>query len=303
MNGANRLLRRGLDRGYLEIEEELRSPHGRVLIDRTIKEQTLKRAALYCSIDELRRDVVHNQIIKATANFLAREKDVQPALAHELRLIYKKMADVSDVRLTPSLFRRVQLSRNNAQYALLMRLCEFIYQAALPEERGSGSRFPDILRNEERMSVIFEDFLRNFYDREQSRFEVGREHMRWRIETSLNGDASLVPEMRTDVTLRSPDAIIVMDAKFYADPFPKSSGKAKFRSAHLYQLFAYMKHAGDKVGDPSVRGALVYASPSDGAVFGYRMDGHEIAVAAIDLKEPWQKIHAGLMTLLEQLGS
>ena len=65
INGVNRLLRRGLDRGYLSFEEELRSPRGRILIDRTIKEQTLQRGGVYCQIDELRHDVLHNQIIKA----------------------------------------------------------------------------------------------------------------------------------------------------------------------------------------------------------------------------------------------
>ena len=51
-----------------------------------------------------------------------------------------------------------------------------------------------------------------------------------------------------------------MDAKFYTDPSPRSSGTPKIRSSHLYQLFAYMKHASEKAPGLPVRGALVYAA-------------------------------------------
>src|SRR6476646_2938594 len=95
INGVRRLLRRGLDRGYVGFEEELSSPRGRLLIDRTIKEQTLQRGAVCCQIDELRHDVLHNQIIKSTAITLANHLQIEPSLSHELRLICGKMGGVS----------------------------------------------------------------------------------------------------------------------------------------------------------------------------------------------------------------
>ncbi|NOJ39981.1 5-methylcytosine restriction system specificity protein McrC [Bradyrhizobium australiense] len=303
INGARRLLRRGLDRGYISFEEELRSPRGRLLIDRTIKEQTLQRGAISCQVDELSQDVLHNQIIKSTAVVLANHRLIAPSLAHELRLICGRMGAVSVLRLRPGLFRNVQLSRNNAQYSALMRLCEFVCRAMLPDEVGSGSRFFDILRDEERMSRVFEDFLRNFYFYEQSAFTVRREDMRWRFDSGPGGDPTLMPIMRTDIVLRSPRSTVVMDAKFYADPFPRSSGTPKIRSSHLYQLFAYMKHASDRAPRLPVRGALVYASPGDGCLHRYRLDGHEIAVAAIDLRRPWMQVHSALIGLLEGLGT
>jgi 5-methylcytosine-specific restriction enzyme subunit McrC len=301
VNGVNRLLRRGLDRGYLSSEEELRSPRGRILIDRSIKEQSHQRGAVYCQIDDLSHDVLHNQIIKATATGLARDPKVQTKLAHELRFIVRRLHDVSDIRLTPSLFRRIQLFRNNGQYAALMRLCEFVCRSQLPEEGGAGSRFGDILRDEERMSQVFEDFLRNFYFFEQQKYVVAREDYRWRIDHSPGGDAGLIPIMRTDVTLRSKSSTVVMDAKFYAEPFPRSAGVPKLRSGHLYQLFAYMKHASERAQHLPVSGALVYASTGDGSLQRYRLDGHEFAVAAIDLSQPWATVHRSLLDLLNSL--
>jgi len=299
INGVRRLLRRGLDRGYVGFEEELRSPRGRLLIDRTIKEQTQQRGAVCCQIDELRHDVLHNQIIKSTAVALANHSQIESSLAHELRLICGRMGGISVVKLRPSVFRSVQLSRNSAQYSALLKLCEFVCRALLPTENGSDNRFFDILRDEERMSRLFEDFLRNFYFYEQSTFTVRREDMRWRLDAAPGGDPSLVPIMRTDVVLRSPRSTVVMDAKYYADPFPRSSGTPKIRSGHLYQLFAYMKHASDRAPGLPVRGALVYASTGDGCLHRYRVDGHEIAVAAIDLSRPWKQVHSTLINLLE----
>jgi 5-methylcytosine-specific restriction enzyme subunit McrC len=298
VNGVNRLLRRGLDRGYIALEEEMRSPRGRILIDRVIKEQTLLRGTVDCQIDELQHDVLHNQIIKATALALAREPSVSPVLSHQLRNIGRRLSDVSDVRLTPGLFRRVQLFRNSAQYAQLMRLCEFVCRSLMPETGGAGGRFADILQDEARMSQIFEDFLRNFYFYEQEVYAVAREEMRWRMDPSPGGEAGLIPVMRTDVTLRSKTSTIVMDAKFYAEPFPRSAGVPKLRSGHLYQLFAYMKHAGDRGPSQPVRGALVYASPGESSCQRYRMDGHDIAIAAVDLSQPWPMIHVELLALL-----
>ncbi|MDN4984297.1 hypothetical protein QY049_13805 [Bradyrhizobium sp. WYCCWR 13022] len=299
INGVRRLLRRGLDRGYVGFEGELRSPRGRILIDRTIKEQTLQRGAASCQVDELCHDVLHNQIIKSTAVLLANNVQIDASLAHELRLICRKMGEVALLKLSPSIFRRVQLSRNNAQYSSLIKLCEFICRTMLPNEDGSGTRFAEILRDEERMSSVFEDFLRNFYFYEQSAFTVRREDMRWRFDARPDGDPSLVPLMRTDIVLRSPQSTIVMDAKFYADPFPRSSGTPKIRSSHLYQLFAYMKHASDRAPGLPVRGALVYASPGEGSMHRYRLDGHEIVIAAIDLSVPWKHVHLALTGLLE----
>ena len=100
IEGANRLLRRGLDRGYTSFVEERRSPRGRLLVDRIIKEQSLRRGALVCSFDELTVDVVHNQIIKATALALSGAQNLEDEYAHQLGTLTRRMGTVSDVRLS-----------------------------------------------------------------------------------------------------------------------------------------------------------------------------------------------------------
>ena len=83
--GTNRLLRRGLDRGYYTFLEDTRSPRGRLLLDHIIKEQTLLRGSVVCTYDELTTDVLNNRIIKATASALARSRSIESDYAHDLR--------------------------------------------------------------------------------------------------------------------------------------------------------------------------------------------------------------------------
>ncbi len=298
VTSLNRLLRRGLDRGYLDVEEERRSPRGKILIDASLKAQTWERGVLVCRFDELSRDVLHNRILKATALLLARDNQVRPGLAHELRVIVKGLADVSDIRVRLDHFSRVQLSRQTGAYRQLLQLCEFVWRSQMPQEGGEGSRFSDILKDEEKMSRIFELFLLNFYRMHADGFSADPEEMRWRIEEGSTGDRSLIPVMRTDITLRSRSDILVIDAKFYADPFPRSWGAPRLRSGHLYQLFAYLKHAGRDGSLAPVRGALVYAAPQESIQERYRIDGHDVTIATVDLSCAWSDIHDALLAIV-----
>jgi 5-methylcytosine-specific restriction enzyme subunit McrC len=303
INGANRLMRRGLDRGYRAFIEETRAPRGRMMLDLIVKEQTLRRGAVVCAFDELTPDVLHNQIIKATARTMARSAGIEAQQKHELGLVVQRMADVSDIRLGAESFRRIQLSRNTSQYRPLMQLCELVFHARLPEEDGVGSRFADILKDEVIMSAVFEDFLRNFYAHEQSTFKVAREIMSWDAFSLEAGGQAFLPAMETDITLRSKERTIVMDAKFYKEVLASRAGPGKVRSGHLYQLFAYLEHAGQRAPHLPCDGALIYPAVGQEIALRYNIRGHEVVVRSIDLTRPWQEIHDELLAIPFEFGA
>ncbi|MCA3080280.1 MAG: hypothetical protein ING71_15990 [Rhodocyclaceae bacterium] len=300
LNGMNRLLRRGLDRLYLSSEDELRSPKGRLLLDESLKSQTFERGAVICRFDELSVDVLHNQLLKATVRLLRRDPAVKPKLAAALGVVDKRLSWVADIHVTTDLFSRVQLSRQTGPYVQLLRLCEFVWRSAMPEEGGKGSRFGDILRDEVRMSEVFELFVLNFFRQHGTGYSAAREIMRWQLDEGGSGDRSLLPTMQTDVTLRSKDHVVVLDAKFYANPFVQFRGGAKFNSGHLYQLYAYLRHAGRDDPMKPISGALIYASPKGRSIHRYRVDGFDVAVATIDLSQPWSDIHSDMIDLIKR---
>lgn len=300
VTSANRLMRRGLDRGYHTLVEDTRSPRGRLDLNEIAKRQTLRRGSVVCAYDELTVDVLHNRIIKATAMALARADGVTRDNAHDLQLVAKRMAGVSDLRLRADHFSRVQLSRNTAQYASTLRLCETVFRSLLPVEGSQGWRFADILKDEARMSAVFEEFLRNFYQLEQTQFpNVAAETMRWDGESFDAHGWAYLPTMLTDITLRSPSRVMVIDAKYYASAFSESFGAPRIHSGNLYQLMTYMRHAGLKNPAAPVDGALIYPASHPPVRLRYHLGGHHVQVVTIDFTQPWQQIHRDLLGVLD----
>ncbi|AZQ67947.1 hypothetical protein EF888_12870 [Silicimonas algicola] len=298
-DGTHRLLRRGLDRGYVEVTEETRSPRGKLRLDVMTKQQTLLRGLAVCDLDELTPDVLHNQVLKASLLSLANCGDVEKGLQHALLTSARRMTGVSPIRLSASLFRRVQLSRNTSQYGFLMRVCELVFHALLPDEEGGGSKFQSILDDETRMSALFEDFLRNFYRSELPGYSAASEIMPWLAEAENEADLAYLPIMKTDITLRSGNRTIVADAKYYKEVLAGGRYDPKVRSAHLYQLSTYLAHVRENEPGKAIAGLLVYPSGGQSLRLHYRLLGTPLTVATVDLSAEWPEIHAELIELIE----
>lgn len=298
-DGTHRLLRRGLDRGYIDITEETRSPRGKLRLDVMTKQQTMLRGFAVCDLDELTPDVLHNQVLKASLLSLATCVDVEKNLRHELMTSARRMARVSPIRLSANLFHRVQLSRNTSQYGFLMRVCDLVFHALLPDEKGGDTKFQSILEDETRMSTIFEDFLRNFYRSELPGYSAASEIMPWLAEADEDNDLTYLPIMKTDITLRSETRTIVADAKYYRDILAGGRYDPKVRSAHLYQLSTYLAHVRHQSPEKDLLGLLIYPSGGQSLRLSYRLLGTPLTVATVDLSAEWEEIHHELIELIE----
>ena len=272
---------------------------GRIAISETIRRNLLEYGRAHCRFDELRHDVLHNQIIKATLRRLAAAEDLNAALQHQLRVLVKALPKISDIRLSNSSFRRVQLSRNNGHYDLLLKICELVHSALLPEENGRGGKFAAILEDKERMSAVFQAFVHNFFKSEQAEFSVGSEYIYWDAKGADALSMAYLPAMLTDVTLRSSYRSIIIDAKFYKETLQEHYGRDRIQSEHLYQIFAYLKNFRAHTPIENPEGILLYPTTSRDLDLSYMIGGHKIRVATIQLNQPWQKIHAAMLGLLD----
>src|SRR3954452_22384479 len=79
--GAKRLLRQGIYRSYVAVQEDTRNPRGKIDVTDSLKRGLESRGWLSCSFDELSADVAHNQILRATARRLASSDAVAPSLS------------------------------------------------------------------------------------------------------------------------------------------------------------------------------------------------------------------------------
>jgi 5-methylcytosine-specific restriction enzyme subunit McrC len=110
VSGVRRQFRRGLDKGYVEVVDELAFPRGKFLLPDTIKRSSLPSGRLVCQFDELRIDTRANRILRAAIRRLHLTPDIAADLAVELRRLDARLGGVARVPLTPALFRSLQLT-------------------------------------------------------------------------------------------------------------------------------------------------------------------------------------------------
>ena len=300
-SGVQRQFRRGLDKNYISKIEELVFPRGKFLLADTIKRSSLASGRAVCNFDELSIDTLSNRILRATMRRLQLSQDIAADLASELRRLDARLEGVTRVSLSPGLFRSLQVTRNQGQYGLLMKVCRLVMELSIPDEGGAGCRFYDILADETRMSAVFEHFVRNFFRLEQSRYSVSAEMVSWPARCANAYDADYLPMMITDVTLRSADRTIVIDAKYYKNTFVSRFGsRPKVRSGHLYQLQSYLTNMERHPGRIAPEGVLLYPS-IDGQEMrlDFQLPQHRIRVWTIDLAQPWQHVHHQLLELVD----
>lgn len=302
INGVKRLLRRGLDRGYVSFDEDLRNIRGRVDLGASIKRMLLKNGMAHCIFDELSHDVLHNRIIKSTIQSLKHTDKLDAAIRGQLYELDRHLAGISHIRLHKNDFRRVQLGRNNSFYNLLLNVCELIYDCLLPTETAGRFKFNDISKNELRMSSVFEEFVRKFYYLEQNNYSVRRSNIEWSASHMTDADAAYLPIMKTDICLESKTQTIIVDTKFYTETFSSNFGVRKIQSPDLYQLYSYLRNAEIKLpAEKGLAGILLYPTTDEDVVLNYVFSKHRVRVATVDLSASWPEIHLRLINLLFDL--
>ena len=299
VNGTRRLLRRGLDRGYLPREDEIAGVRGKVLVTTTLRRNLLRQGRAACAWDELEYDTLPNRILKTTLLRLRDAVELNKCTRADVHDLLRWLAPVQPITLRGEHFRRVQLHRNNRIYAILLHVCEFIHEHWLPAERGGGRHFRDFLRNG--LPALFEKFVLNFYRRRLSAdWQVSSPIINWQFLAQNDDAKALVPRMKTDICLFRPGRAVILDTKFYAQALKAGVfGTAKLSPANLYQLFNYLRQRAAEPGWEQAEGVLLYPRTTRDFAVEFTTHGHRIRALTLDLSQPWQSIHLGLMQIVE----
>jgi len=298
LGGTRHLIRRGFDRGYLPCAEERATIRGKVAFAPSVRRDLFPQGRAFCEFDELDHNVLHNRILKTTIQRLISVRGLDPELKEGLGDILRRLRDVEEVFIASSLFRRVQLHRNNHYYGFLMNACELIHENLLVDESTGQSRFRDFLREEQAMRRLFEAFVKNFYRIEQNIFRVTSRKIEWQAAFTDETARNFLPEMRTDVCLQSSDRMIIIDCKFYREALQYYYGKPAFNSAHLYQMNAYLKNLESEPDSVQCEGILLYPEVNYPLDVSFELQGHPMRIRALNLDQQWQSIKADLLNLI-----
>ena len=303
--GTEMLLKKGLYRSYKDSTEEISSLRGRIDFTQSTSHFTWLKGRMVCEVSDASYDCLPNQILKASLKSLLKQDISTDKTKKDLARLVRRLEEVQDITLTGSTFSRIRLGPNFRFYRFILHLCEFLYSQQLPQKSTDGHRqFWDFLQ-EGKMSSLFEAFVRNFYKKElpSSDYIVSGREFYWQ---DMQGDTDILPVMRTDVEIedKSCSRLIILDSKYYEDAFAQrtdiGSTKSKVHSAHLYQIYAYLKNK--ELKNPHhkrVDGILLY--PQVGEPFSYDVDlqGHRIQFSSINLDQPWPDIKQALLELIE----
>ncbi|WP_375561652.1 hypothetical protein ACE193_03625 [Bernardetia sp. OM2101] len=314
------LLKRGIDRDYIEIEQEINAIKGKLQVSQTLKQNLLSRQKTICSFDDFSFNILQNQILLSTIQRLIKTKNVDRKLKTELIFLQRKLPKtIEKIELKNALFSQVKIHRNNRFYGFVMNICQIIFENTLPseskkdeEKENKGSYiFSDFTRDERKMNQLFEAFIRNFYKLEQTKFTtIKAEIIKWNFEKSenkfgLQSKKSLLqsqeylPIMITDISLENETEKIIIDAKYYQETMKENFGKEKINSSNLYQLFSYLlnqENGSEKT--QNAKGILIYPTIEKEYDLDYKFKNHQIQIKTLNLNADWREIEKRLKEIV-----
>lgn len=292
--GVSLQLKRGLGREYVDREEALSSPRGKIELSGSLKARSILRRQLVCSYDEFSTDTRMNRILKAAIVLLVRS-DIDKARKKALRRLLPYFADVDDVDLVHEDWH-MRFDRNNQAYRMFMNVCWLVVKGLLQTQEDGSLRMMSFL-DEPRMSHLYEKFILEYYRREHPELSAGAPYISWALD---DGFDDMLPAMHTDITLAQGRTVLIIDAKYYSRTMQQQFDKRSVHSGNLYQIFTYVKNKEAELADTTephgVLGMLLYAKTDeeiqpDGV---YQMSGNQISVKTLDLNQPFEAIRSQL---------
>lgn len=300
ISGTHHLLRRGIDQDYQAVEEELTTLRGRVDFAYSERKMLLQQGRALCFFDEMTADILPNKILKTTLTNLSRLWGLDTLLRKRTSILVRKFNAVKTVTLTPSIFSRVKLHGNNRFYRFLINICELIYHACMLDEQSGSYRFRDFYRDSGQMPRLYERFIFNFYKHKQRLYRVSSDRIRWNAISEDDPSLTLLPTMLTDISLRSDNETIIIDAKYYQETLASFHGNKRIHSSNLYQLNAYLQNVEMNGGnDAQASGILLYPVVEEKVSKSYQIAGKIVRVETVDLAEEWQDIERQLLLLIK----
>lgn len=289
------ILGAGLYREYKQRAVRLAGVRGRLLFSESIADLSFPRGESICLVDELDPDVLHNQIIKTTMKILAQSCDLSADLHDQIEAVLPHFDTVSTVTLSHRIFSTAALHGNNRLYYFPLAICRLIFNGVRLDDQTGEWQFRNVCRGKF-LRWLFENFVYRFFEREQATFNVHRMAINWEVCADEKARPYL-PSMKPDIVLESPARKLIIDTKFYRDALPSYRGRRRIRSAHLYQIYAYLSAAARLEGR-RVEGILLYPTTTDEIDLRFVINGFSVRVQTLNLSQDWRQIHEDLLRLL-----
>lgn len=224
-----RIVKRGISRGYEELEENLPTVKQKIRILQHIRKNTILRDKIFCRFSEFTSDVPENRIIKFALYQISQLPLRNSDLPRRARHIFRHLEQVELTVISPATFPQIQFSRLNEHYRTVVGLAKLIIEHCTLNLQTDGKiRYSSYLVD---MNVLFQKFLFAYLRDHLKEYSVKEEtKLLWDTE----GRYALYPDI---VIRRSGSAVLVIDAKWKRRQ--SEDDRPRTVSADLRQVYDY----------------------------------------------------------------
>lgn len=292
--GIGRQLKRGLYREYASVQEGLMGVRGRISMPETMRNRFTRRQEIECSFDELSENNRFNSILKTTAMLLLKSSEVQTKTKDALKKKLLFFGQISAIEPYSIDWGSLRFDRNNRSYRFLLSICQLVITGMLMKDCEGNDMLAPVIK-EEQMHRIYERFILKYYERHWRELRPAAPQIPWAVDDDCT---TMLPVMQTDITLRTPDSILIIDAKYYSQTlqYQERWNSTSIHSGNLYQIFTYVKNAAAHDPSRNVSGMLLYAR-TDSTLQPderYKLQGNEVFVSTLDLSCKFEQVASRL---------
>jgi 5-methylcytosine-specific restriction enzyme subunit McrC len=180
---------------------------------------------------------------------------------------------------------------------MLIDICELLYDCQLVNTQNGQTLFKDFIMDQ-RMAMLYEKFILNFYKKELVTNKVYSPHINWDLDRDYDHyGINLLPIMRTDIVIENGSRQLIIDAKYYSSALQSRNlgGTKKLISSNLYQIYTYLNNSKFN-GD--ISGMLLYPVVDTELDLEFSIQGKVILVKTLNLDTNWSNIKKRLLDII-----
>lgn len=298
--GMNRQIKRGVFKSYRVFSEESPNFKGKLLIQNSLKLRVRNKKNLSMEIDDLSANNYLNQLIKSTLILLTNYKDIRIDLKKEAQKTVFNLAEIDSLDLKRLIRSHTQINKHHQDYHMLMSICMMVINGLIMSDSDGTQKLKDFT-DDQNLPRLFEKFVFEYYRYHYPNLNVSASHVPWDV---TEGSLSLLPTMKTDITLKYKGQTLIIDTKFYQRSLSQSQysdERFTLHSNNLYQIFSYVQNL-DSLNEGKVSGLILYAKTTESIAphARFKIKGNTIASRSIDLNTNFKKIQSQLNFIVEE---
>ncbi len=236
LSDVREIVRRGLARQYVQLEDNLTYLRGRLLFSEHIRENLVDQSRFYVSHDEFSENRPANRLIhKVLKQLDSRVSDLSNF--QNLQQLKVAFADIPPSENVYADWQSHNIDRSMEYYESVMQWVRlFLFNEGLTTFTGKHENVSLLFPMEE----VFEDFVTNSFKRYQDKYSVRAQGPPKNLATK-NGHG--VFYMKPDISLMSGNTVhFILDAKWKAVDATTEGRKNNINQHDMYQLYAYGKN-------------------------------------------------------------